>query len=76
MGKGKLTNNDHNDMDNMLKRVLQAYKVGEITEQSVISCLAHIIAAVDINNHEEARKWFQQDGIEYFKETDKLAGRS
>jgi hypothetical protein len=75
MKNGNLTNQDHKDMDNMLRRVLQAYKAGELTEVAVVSSLAHIIAAVDIENTAEARNWFRQQGVEFFKETDRISGR-
>lgn len=64
---GKLSNADHNAMDGFLGRVLDAYKAGEITRQSAMSGLAHVIAAVDINNHPEAIAWFNQKGVDFFK---------
>ena len=75
MKDGNLTEQDHKDMDNMLRRVLQAYKADVLTEGAVVSCLAHIIAAVDIDNAPEARNWFRQKGVEYFKETDRNSGK-
>jgi hypothetical protein len=64
---GKLSDADHNAMDSFLGRVLDAYKAGGITRQSAISGLAHVIAAVDIDNHPEAISWFEQKGVEFFK---------
>lgn len=58
--EGKLTNKDHADMDAFLGFLLDGYKSGSLTRSTAIGTLAHVIAAVDIDNHEEARKWFQQ----------------
>jgi hypothetical protein len=42
-----------------------------ISEQIAASVLAHVIAAVDIGNYEEARNWFEQ-GRKLVHETEKL----
>lgn len=58
--EGKLTDKDHSDMDAFFGFLLDDYKSGAITRSTAIGTLAHVVAAVDIDNHEEARKWFQQ----------------
>ena len=57
---GKLSDKDHEDMDAFLGFLLDGYKAGTIKRATAIGTVAHVIAAVDIDNHEEARKWFQQ----------------
>jgi len=66
MDDGKLTDQDHHDMDRMLERVLDAYKTGQLTRAQVVGGLAHVMAALDIGNTPEAVNWFKQDGVSYF----------
>lgn len=63
-----LSENDHNSMDSMLKEVLVAYKEDGLSLNSVVSSLAHIMAALDIGNTGEAILWFNQKNLEYFKD--------
>lgn len=58
--KGKLSDQDHKNMDAFLGHVLDDYKSGEITKSEAVSGLAHVIAAIDIGNHGEAVNWFEQ----------------
>jgi aminopeptidase C len=58
--EGKLSDKDHKDMDAFLGILLDSYKAGTLKRATAIGTLAHVIAAADIDNHEEARKWFQQ----------------
>lgn len=58
--EGKLTDKDHADMDAFLGHVLDDYKNGLLSKPTAIETLAHVIAAIDINNHAEAINWFQQ----------------
>lgn len=58
--EGKLSDKDHADMDAFFGFLLDGYKSGEVTRPTAIGTLTHVVAAVDIDNHEEARKWFQQ----------------
>lgn len=60
MEKGKLSNKDHNQMGVFLDAVLDDFKNDLISKEAVASGLTHVIAAVDIGNHEEARQWFMQ----------------
>jgi len=62
-----LSENDHNEMDAFLGRVLDAYKGEEISRDSVVSGLVHVMAALDIGNIGEAQSWFKQDGVSFFK---------
>lgn len=63
-----LSQNDHNSMDRMLKEVLMAYKADELSLNSVVNSLAHIMAALDKGNTGEAILWFNQKDLEYFKD--------
>ena len=58
MKKGKLSNKDHNQMDAFLDTVLEDFKNGLVSKEAVASGFAHVIAAVDTGNHDEARQWF------------------
>ncbi len=60
MVEGNLTERDHTNMDAFLGHVLEDFKDGTITKEQAVSGLAHVIAAVDIQNHDEARNWFEQ----------------
>ncbi len=60
MKKGKLSNKDHNQMDAFLDAVLEDFKNGLVSKEAVASGFSHVIAAVDIGNHDEARQWFMQ----------------
>lgn len=55
-----LTNQDHNNMDAYLGYLLDAYKSGKIEKTEAIGDLAHVIAAIDQGNINEAREWFKQ----------------
>ena len=58
--KGNLTDKDHENMDAFLGHVLDAYKSGEITKEKAVGGVAHVIAAVDKGNYDEARQWLEQ----------------
>lgn len=60
LSAGKLTDRDHVNMDAFLGHVLDAFQDGTITKDEAVSALAHVIAAIDIGNHGEAQKWFEQ----------------
>ncbi|ACT49613.1 hypothetical protein [Methylovorus glucosotrophus] len=70
-----LKKKDHKAMDAFLERVLDAYKKEEISKSSALGGLAHVMAALDIRNTGEALAWFNQDGVEFFIEGDKLLGK-
>lgn len=55
-----LTPKDHDELDAFLKAIFNDIKNGDITETQFTSGMAHVVAAVDIENIDEARKWFQQ----------------
>ena len=57
-------------MDDMLRRALDAFKAGVISADALHGGLAHIMAALDQGNIAEARKWFEQDGVDYFADAD------
>jgi hypothetical protein len=57
--EGKLTDEDHANMDAFLGLLLDDYKNGLLTRATAIGTLGHIIAAVDIGNHAEAINWFK-----------------
>lgn len=58
--KPVLTDRDHKNMDAFLGHVLDDYKTGVISKESAIGSLAHVMAALDLDNYEEARSWFEQ----------------
>ena len=66
--EGSLTEKDHVAMDVFLAKVLDWYKSGEITRDSAVGGLAHVIAALDNDNHGEAVAWFNQADSSYFKD--------
>lgn len=65
---GSLKEKDHKAMDKMLGDVLDAYKSGGISKRAAMAGLAHVMAALDIGNTEEAVKWFNQEDLGFFKE--------
>ncbi|MDR2872268.1 MAG: hypothetical protein LBV45_07080 [Xanthomonadaceae bacterium] len=64
----KLTEKDHEAMDKMLGKMLDAYKNGDISKKVAVLGLAHIMAALDKGNTGEAVAWFNQNNLEYFKD--------
>lgn len=66
-GKPELTSKDHADMDIFLGHVLDDYKAAKITKQQAIAALAHVMAALDLDNYGEARSWFE-NGRLYLQE--------
>ena len=68
MTKRNLTDKNHKEMDSLLSRVLDGYKNGDISKSEAISGLAHVMAALDIDNTQEAVSWFNQDGLQFFKD--------
>jgi hypothetical protein len=54
----QLTDDDHEQMDAFLARVLDAYRTGKIDRSGAIADIAHVIAALDINNIGEVRSYF------------------
>lgn len=60
MKEPTLTDRDHENMDAFLGFLLDAYKQGELSREKAIGTLAHVIAAVDLDNYPEARSWFEQ----------------
>lgn len=53
-----LTTEDHRNMDDFLGAVLDDYKRGAITKAQAVGGLAHVMAALDLDNYVEARTWF------------------
>lgn len=58
--KPELTTRDHKNMDAFLGHVLDDYKAGKITKASAVGALAHVMAALDLDNYSEARSCFEQ----------------
>jgi hypothetical protein len=56
--KPELTTQDHEAMDVFLGVVLDDYKDGAITKAQAVGGLAHVMAALDLDNYDEARSWF------------------
>lgn len=57
-----LTERDHENMGTFLGHVLDDYKHGTITREQAISAVAHVMAALDERNYDEARNWLEQGG--------------
>ncbi len=55
-----LTIKDRTNMDAFMGHVLDDFKFGEITKAQAVGALAHIMAALDLGNYDEARSWFEQ----------------
>jgi hypothetical protein len=64
--EGKLTEDNHREMDAFLANVLDWYKTGEIPIGGAVAGLAHVMAALDIDNTEEAVAWFKEANKTYF----------
>lgn len=58
--KPELTKEDHAKMEAFLECVLDDYKAGVITRSEAVGGLAHVMAALDLDNYGEARAWFAQ----------------
>lgn len=58
--KAELTDRDHRHMDAFLADVLDDYKFGAISKERAVGALAHVMAALDLDNYPEARMWFLQ----------------
>jgi hypothetical protein len=56
----ELTDRDHRHMDAFLGHVLDDYKFGALSKERAIAALAHVMAALDLDNYPEARAWFEQ----------------
>lgn len=65
--KPVLTEHDHKNMDAFLGHVLDDYKAGVLDKTKAIEGLAHVMAALDLDNYEEARSWFEQ-GRKFIRE--------
>lgn len=59
---GKMTNADHQAMDEYLKKLYTDTKSGDVSETSFIGGLAQIMAALDQANVGEAVSWFKRHG--------------
>lgn len=55
-----LTERDHTNLTAFLEHVLEAYKRGEISKDTAVGSLAHVIGALDQGNVGEARLWFEE----------------
>jgi hypothetical protein len=55
----KLTEQDHNDMDEFLGLVLDTYHQGETSRSQAIAVLAQVLTAAAIDNHGEVLAWFK-----------------
>lgn len=58
--KPVLTSKDHEDMDAFLGHVLDDYKAGKLDKVKAIAELAHVMAALDLDNYGEVRASFAQ----------------
>ncbi|MGR6425781.1 hypothetical protein ACUZ8Y_22905 [Aeromonas veronii] len=58
--KPTLTDQDHEDMEAFLSHVLDDYKAGKLDKMKAIAELAHVMAALDLDNYGEVRACFAQ----------------
>jgi len=54
------TDKDHKHMEAFLGNVLDDFKKGEITRDQAIGGLAHVMAALDLDNYGEVISCFKQ----------------
>ena len=60
MKKPQLTEKDHRNMDIFLGSVLDYYKSGRVDKNVAVSTLAHVMAALDVDNYGEVINWLEQ----------------
>ncbi|MBS0850151.1 hypothetical protein [Citrobacter sp. JGM124] len=65
-----LTNKDHAAMDSFLEAALDDYKNGIISKDTAVNCLAHVMAALDLDNYSEAIQWFNNP--KFLRDAEKL----
>ncbi|XQA79281.1 hypothetical protein ACM9W9_06015 [Xanthomonas sacchari] len=75
--EGKLTDTDHDQMDGFLGNVLDQHKEGELSRGEAIALIAHVMAALDLDNYSEAKSWFanHKKFIEEGKRITRSSGR-
>ncbi|MFZ4171235.1 hypothetical protein ACEV60_21645 [Enterobacter ludwigii] len=67
--KAELSNIAHAQMDKFLGAALDDYKNGVISKSTAVNCLAHVMAALDLDNYPEARRWFNNP--QFLRDTEK-----
>ncbi len=60
MAHDKLTSADHQNMEAFLGAVLDDYRDGQLAKAQAVGGLAHVMAALNLGNVDEARNWFTQ----------------
>lgn len=55
---GQLSENDHEALNSFLTVVLNALLEGTLSKADAQSGIAHVIGAIDLGNHDEARRFF------------------
>lgn len=60
--KLRLTNQDHNNLDVFLGRVLDRHSAGELSRAGAVAVLAQVVGAIDKGNIAEARQWLEEGG--------------
>ncbi|CED57119.1 putative uncharacterized phage protein [Aliivibrio wodanis] len=71
MTKGNLTSKNHKEMESFLFMVLEGYKNSDISKSEAMNGLAHVMAALDLRNTQEAVSWFNQNDLQFFKDPTK-----
>jgi len=59
----KLTEKDHDKLDDFLGHVLDWYKTDEITRAQAIGALAHVFTAAAKDNETEVKSWLQKPEV-------------
>lgn len=58
-----LSDPDHNKLDQLLVKVLDAYKDDEVSRGAAVGVLAHVIAAAAQDNVSEVKSWIQDPAV-------------
>ncbi|EHA0636346.1 hypothetical protein JJT54_004462 [Salmonella enterica] len=59
----KLTKTDHTGLNNLINAAFEGVINGSLSQVSAMNSLAHVVAAIDIGNYDEARKWFHNPSL-------------
>lgn len=58
-----LTDKDHNKLDELLGQILDWHKAGDVSKNSAIGVIAHILAAAAQDNEGEVQSWLHQANV-------------
>lgn len=55
-----LTKRDHDNLDALLRHLLDDFAAGTITRDQVVGTVAHVVTALDNGDYGEVRSWLEQ----------------